>query len=90
MFYEIMLAWAPCGFHMQARIKQLAGRSDLSQEYVDALPPSPRTFLHMSPQTARAVFSAEHLPPMNVHDIALARSKINIRGSLRLNIHFLH
>ena len=83
MISEIMLAWAPCGFHMQARIKQLAGRSDLSQEYVDALPPSPRTFLHMSPQTARAVFSADHLPvvcPMNVHDIALARSKINIRG----------
>ena len=83
MISEIMLAWAPCGFHMQARIKQLAGRSDLSQEYVDALPPSPRTFLHMSPQTARAVFSADHLPvvcPMNVNDIALARSKINIRG----------
>ena len=73
---------------MQARIKQLAGRSNLSHEYIDALPPSPRTFLRMSPQRARAVFSAEHPPvicPLNVHDIALARSKINMRGSLMRN-----
>ena len=73
---------------MQTRIKQLAGKSNLSDEYIDVLPAVPRDLLTAHPDLALAVFSAEHPPvicPLNVHDIALARSKINMRGSLMRN-----
>ena len=76
----------------QTRIKQLAGKSNLSEEYIDVLPAVPRDLLTAHPDLALAVFSAEHPPvscPLHMQDISVARSKILMRGgSLMRN--YLH
>ena len=84
MFPEIMIG--------QARIKQMTGKSNLAQEYVDVLPLAPRDFLQAHRAIALVVFSSERLPvacPLNVLQMTLARSKISIRGGslMRNSLH---
>ena len=84
MFPEIMLG--------QARIKQMAGRSNLLLEYVEKLPLAPRDFLQAHRTIALAVFSADRPPvacPLKDALITLARSKISIRGGslMRNSLH---
>ena len=81
MFPEIIIG--------QARIKQLTGKSNLAQEYIEVLPPIPRDFLQAHRAIALAVFSEERLPvtcPLQDLQITLARSKISMRkGPLMRN-----
>ena len=77
---------------MQARIKQLTGKSNFSQEYIEVLPPAPSDFCRAHRATALAVFSADQPPvrcPLQNMQISLARSKIIMRGGslMRNSLH---